>query len=90
MAWFGFDNDGINNGDEIGDDDDDGTPDYDEENNGDPAADDNLGIWHYNQMKMVWMTYLWIRGIHQYPNNTLEIFNRWGVKVMKNRRIRTR
>jgi gliding motility-associated-like protein len=22
-----------------------------------------------------------IRGIHRFPNNTLEIFNRWGVKV---------
>ncbi|RDK83873.1 gliding motility-associated C-terminal domain-containing protein, partial [Marinirhabdus gelatinilytica] len=76
------DDDGLINGIEIADNNDNGIPDYDEVNNGDPNSDDNLDVFDIltpngDGLNDVFV----IRGIEQYPNNTLEIYNRWGVKV---------
>jgi gliding motility-associated-like protein len=83
------DGDGLTNGVEIGPDpthpsdiDNDGTPDYLEPNAGNPSAEDGIEIFNAvtpngdgdNDV-------LVIRGIENYPNNTLEVYNRWGVKV---------
>ena len=77
------------NGVEIGSDptnpndsDSDGIPDYLEQNSGNPDAEDGIEIFNAvtpngdgdNDV-------LIITGLDNYPNNTLEIYNRWGVLV---------
>ena len=76
------DGDGIPNGEELGDDDDDGTPDFLEENNGNPDAEDGIEVFDIvtpngDGLNDVFV----IRGIEQFPNNTMRIYNRWGVLV---------
>ena len=78
--------DGIPNGDETGDNNDNGIPDYLECNNADAAADDGLQIYDImtpngNGLNDVFV----IRGIEKYPNNTVKIYNRWGVVVFETR-----
>ena len=83
------DGDGLNNGDEIGpdvnnpiDSDGDGVLDYLEFNNYTTPIEDNLEVFNLltpngdgdNDIFV-------IRNIELYPENTLEIYNRWGVKV---------
>ena len=83
------DGDGLPNGDEIGpdatnpvDSDGDGTPDYLEPNNGNPNAEDDLEVFNLvtpngdgdNDI-------LVIRNIQLYPDNEVEIYNRYGVLV---------
>ena len=76
------DGDGILNGDEIADNNENGIPDYLEPNNGDPNAEDNLDVFDIMTPNGDGLNDVFvIRGIEQYPNNTLEIYNRWGVKV---------
>jgi gliding motility-associated-like protein len=82
------DGDGLTNGDEIGqyptkpnDADNNGVPDYLEFNNH-KVVEDNLEIYNVvtpngNGDNDVFV----IRNIELYPNNTLTIFNRWGVVV---------
>ena len=82
------DGDGISNGDEIGpdpanpiDSDGDGVPDYLEFNNANNSEDDvevfNLLTPNGDGKNDVFV----IRNIELYPENTVEIYNRWGVKV---------
>jgi len=78
------DGDGIPNGDEIADNDDDGNQDYDEVNNGDPNSEDGLDVFDIltpngDGLNDVFV----IRGIHNYPSNTVQVYNRWGVKVFE-------
>jgi gliding motility-associated-like protein len=85
------DEDGLSNGDEVGanplapfDSNGDGIPDFLEVNNHNLSnSDDDLEIFNgfspssddpYNRV-------FTIRNIELYPNNTLEIYNRWGVLV---------
>uniref|UniRef100_UPI00260C674C gliding motility-associated C-terminal domain-containing protein n=1 Tax=uncultured Dokdonia sp. TaxID=575653 RepID=UPI00260C674C len=80
------DGDGIPNGEELGDEDDDGIPDFLEENNGDPDAQDGLEVFDIvtpngDGLNDVFV----IRGIEQFPNNTVRIYNRWGVLVFDTR-----
>jgi len=74
------DGDGFLNGDELGDENNDGIPDYDQANNGNP--NEELQIFDImtpdgDGVNDVFV----IKGIQKFPNNTLRIFNRWGVKV---------
>ena len=82
------DSDGLPNGDEIGpdptnplDSDGDGVPDYLEFNNHEPSADDleifNLVTPNGDGDNDVFV----IRNIELYPDNTVEIYNRWGLLV---------
>lgn len=83
------DGDGLTNGEEIGpnplspfDFDADGTPDYLEFNNADTSSEDELEIFNAvtpngNGDNDIFV----IRNIELYPDNTLTVFNRWGVKV---------
>ncbi|MEO8236104.1 MAG: gliding motility-associated C-terminal domain-containing protein, partial [Flavobacterium sp.] len=82
------DNDGLNNGDEYGDNpkdpldsDGDGIPDFLEFNNHTPSEDDleifNLVTPNDDGDNDVFV----IRNIELYPNNTVEIYNRWGLLV---------
>uniref|UniRef100_UPI00232CEE02 T9SS type B sorting domain-containing protein n=1 Tax=Olleya namhaensis TaxID=1144750 RepID=UPI00232CEE02 len=82
--WLLLDCDGDStlNGDEIADNDNNGIPDYEEADNGDTDAPDGLIVFDImtpdgdgNNDVFV------ISGIQQYPENTLKIYNRWGVKV---------
>ncbi|QCE41035.1 gliding motility-associated C-terminal domain-containing protein [Psychroserpens sp. NJDZ02] len=82
--WLLLDCDGDStlNGDEISDNDNNGVPDYEEADNGDADASDGLVVFDImtpdgdgNNDVFV------ISGIQQYPENTLKIYNRWGVKV---------
>ena len=76
------DNDGLPNGNEISDNNDNGIPDYDEINNSDPDAEDDLEIFDIMTPNGDGLNDVFvIRGIHNYPNNTVEIYNRWGVRV---------
>jgi len=76
------DGDGIPNGEEISDDNDNGIPDYMECNNGDISAEDDLEVFDIMTPNDDGLNdVLVIRGIQNYPVNTLEIYNRWGVKV---------
>ncbi|WP_188476220.1 gliding motility-associated C-terminal domain-containing protein [Dokdonia pacifica] len=80
------DGDGIPNGDELGDEDDDGTPDFIEENNGDPDAQDGLEVFDIMSPNGDGLNDVFvIRGIEQFPNNTVRIYNRWGVLVFDTR-----
>ena len=87
------DDDGIPNGDEIVTDangdpidiqdaNDNGIPDHVEANNGNPNSEDNLDVFDIITPNGDGLNDVFtIRNIENYPNNTLEIFNRWGVKV---------
>jgi gliding motility-associated-like protein len=82
------DSDGLNNGEEIGpsptnplDSDGDGIPDYLEPNRHTPSEDE-LEIFNFispnsNSQNDVFV----IRNIELYPDNSVEIYNRWGVLV---------
>ena len=82
------DSDGLTNEKEIGsnvkvptDEDNNGTPDYLEFNNHSVSEDDleifNSMTINGDDLNDVFV----IRGIEQYPNNTVIIYNRWGVEV---------
>jgi gliding motility-associated-like protein len=82
------DSDGLTNEKEIGsnvkvptDEDNNGVPDYLEFNNHSTSEDDleifNSMTVNGDDLNDVFV----IRGIEQYPNNTLYIYNRWGVEV---------
>ena len=83
------DDDGLSNGDEIGpdvnnpiDSDNDGVLDYLEYNNHTTPIEDELEVFNLltpnNDGKNDVFV---IRNIDLYPENTIEIFNRWGAKV---------
>ena len=83
------DGDGLSNGDEIGpdvnnpiDSDNDGVLDYLEYNNHTTPIEDELEVFNLltpnNDGKNDVFV---IRNIDLYPENTIEIFNRWGAKV---------
>jgi gliding motility-associated-like protein len=82
------DSDGLTNEKEIGsnikvpiDEDNNGIPDYLELNNHEVSEDDleifNSMTVNGDDLNDVFV----IRGIEQYPNNTVIIYNRWGVEV---------
>ena len=77
------DGDGIENGDELGDENNDGIPDYVVPNNGDSNAEDGIEIFDImtpgdgDGLNDVFV----IRGLDKYLNNTVRIYNRWGVLV---------
>ena len=84
------DGDGLNNGDEIGnnpnnpnDSNGNGIPDYLEINNHSVSQDDleifNLVTPNADGDNDIFV----IRNIELYPNNSVEIYNRWGVKVFE-------
>ena len=83
------DGDGLNNGDEIGpdvnnpiDSDGDGVYDYLEFNNHTTPIEDDLEIFNLLTPNNDGENDVFvIRNIELYPENTLEIYNRWGVKV---------
>ena len=86
------DNDGLTNGEEYGptptnplDSDGDGTPDFLEPNNHQPSEDDleiyNLVTPNGDNDNDVFT----IRNIELFPDNTIEIYNRWGVLVYETR-----
>ncbi|MEL6988463.1 MAG: gliding motility-associated C-terminal domain-containing protein, partial [Bacteroidota bacterium] len=76
------DGDGIPNGDECGDENDNGIVDFLEVNNGDPNAQDGLEVFDIMTPNGDGLNDVFvIRGIKKFPNNTLRIFNRWGVEV---------
>ncbi len=87
------DADGLNNGIEIGNDptnpndsNANGIPDYLEFNNGNPNAADNLEIFNALTPNGDGQNDVFtISNIESYPNNTLEIYNRWGVVVYETR-----
>lgn len=73
---------GDGNPDDAVDENNNGVADYLEITNGDPDADDGLEIFDIitpngDGSNDVFV----IRGIQQFPSNTLQIFNRWGVEV---------
>ncbi|MCF6306397.1 MAG: Ig-like domain-containing protein [Flavobacteriaceae bacterium] len=83
-SWLALDcdGDGLPNGDEIADNNDNGIPDYDETNNNNPDIEDDLEIFDIMTPNGDGLNDVFvIRGIENYPNNTVEIFNRWGVQV---------
>ena len=77
-AWLALDCDGdtIVNGDELGDENNNGVPDYLE-----PFVNDikvyDIMTPNGDGVNDVFS----IEGIENFPNNTVEIYNRWGVKV---------
>jgi gliding motility-associated-like protein len=87
--WLDLDCDGddIDNGDELGDVNDNGIPDYIEFNNGNPNAEDGVEVFDImtpgdgDGLNDVFV----IRGLDKYPNNTVKIYNRWGVLVFETR-----
>jgi len=81
-AWLALncDGDGIPNGNELGDENGNDIPDYLEVNNGDPSVPleiHDIVTPNGDGLNDVFT----IRGIQNFPNNNLQIFNRWGVKV---------
>ncbi|MCO6176470.1 gliding motility-associated C-terminal domain-containing protein, partial [Flavobacterium sp. NRK F10] len=76
---------GDGNPDDAFDSDGDGTPDYLEYNNHVPSEDEleifNLVTPNGDNDNDVFV----IRNIESYPNNTVEIYNRWGVLVYETR-----
>ena len=83
------DGDGLTNGEEIGNDptrpndsNANGIPDFLESNNHNPINEDGLEVYQFvtpngdgdNDVFV-------IRNIEMYPENSVEIYNRWGVKV---------
>jgi gliding motility-associated-like protein len=83
------DGDGLTNGEEIGnnpnqpnDSNNNGIPDFLEPNNGNPSSQDGIEVFQLltpngdgdNDVFV-------IRNIENFPNNSVQIFNRWGVKV---------
>ena len=83
------DDDGLSNGDEIGpdvnnpiDSDNDGVYDYLEYNNHTTPIEDDLEVFNLLTPNNDGENDVFvIRNIELYPENTLEIYNRWGVKV---------
>ena len=83
------DDDGLSNGDEIGpdvnnpiDSDNDGVFDYLEFNNHTTPIEDDLEVFNLLTPNNDGENDVFvIRNIELYPENTLEIYNRWGVKV---------
>ena len=83
------DGDGLSNGDEIGpdvknpiDSDNDGVFDYLEFNNHTTPIEDDLEVFNLLTPNNDGENDVFvIRNIELYPENTLEIYNRWGVKV---------
>jgi len=83
------DGDGLSNGDEIGpdvnnpiDSDNDGVFDYLEFNNHMTPIEDDLEVFNLLTPNNDGENDVFvIRNIELYPENTLEIYNRWGVKV---------
>jgi gliding motility-associated-like protein len=82
------DGDGLSNGDEIGpdptrpiDSNGNGIPDYLEVNNHQPMEDDLEVYTLVTPNGDGDNDVLVIRNIELYPENTLEVYNRWGVKV---------
>ena len=76
------DGDGIPNGDELGDENGNGIPDFLEVNNNNPNATDGLEVFDIMTPNGDGLNDVFvIRGIEQYPNNTVRIYNRWGVEV---------
>lgn len=76
------DGDGIVNGDELDDNDGDGIPDLDEPNNGDQTIQDDLEPFDIMTPNGDGLNDVFvIRGIDRFPNNTVRIYNRWGVEV---------
>ena len=87
------DGDGLSNEEEIGNDptspndsNNNGIPDFLELNNNNPTIEDGIEVFQLvtpngdgdNDVFV-------IRGIENFPNNTVEIYNRWGVKVYEKR-----
>ena len=87
ISWYDLDCDGdtIINGDEPGDYNDNGIPDYIEYNNDNPVDNDVLEPFDImtpdngDGLNDVFV----VRGLDTYPNNTVLIYNRWGVKVFE-------
>ncbi|WP_157632649.1 tandem-95 repeat protein, partial [Cochleicola gelatinilyticus] len=77
--WLALDCDGdtILNGDELGDDNNNGIPDYIEFTQTDPIIVFDIMSPDGDGVNDVFA----IQGIENFPNNTVEIYNRWGVKV---------
>ncbi len=87
------DEDGLSNEEEIGNDptspndsNNNGIPDFLELNNNNPTIEDGIEVFQLvtpngdgdNDVFV-------IRGIENFPNNTVEIYSRWGVKVYEKR-----
>jgi len=74
------DGDGILNGDEPGDENGNGIPDFLEANNGDVTSE--LEVFDIMTPNGDGLNDVFvIRGIENFPENTLRIYNRWGVEV---------
>ena len=73
---------GDGNPDDAADADADGIPDYLEENNADPNAEDGVEVFNVVTPNGDGdHDVLIIRNLDQFPDNELKIFNRWGVLV---------
>jgi gliding motility-associated-like protein len=97
QAWLDADcdcdgvGDGILNGEEIADANDNGIPDYAECNNNVDPNDDGIVIYDIlipngNGLNDVFV----ITGLDNYPDNVVQIYNRWGVMVYETEHYGTR